>query len=255
MASASFILHAARDVARGRRFDVELPTKPERVPGILLLPNAGEPAAAALLLHGAGSTKERMADSTGVALLKRGVASLAIDLPLHGERGGSLEEAAGRNPLQLVQTWRRAVDEARQALHMLAEHPPIDPRRLALVGFSLGAFLGVIVASQDQLVRAVMLHAAGDLPEGIPFAPIVRTVADPLRAAKRLAPRPLLMVHGRGDRTVKPAQAERLYAAASEPKELRWYAGGHWLPAPVIDESAGWLAAQLAGERSERRRR
>lgn len=250
MSPASFIVHAARDVPRGRRFDVELPTEPERVPGILLLPNATAPVPAALLLHGAGSTKERIADSTGIALLRRGVASLAIDMPLHGSRGGrsSLEDAASRNPLQLVQTWRRAVDEARQALHILAEHRPVDPRRIGLVGFSLGAFLGVIVASADPLVRAVQLQAGGDLPEGIPFAPLVRTVADPLRAARKLGGRPLLMIHGRNDRTVKPAQAERLYAAASEPKELRWYSGGHWPPAAVIDEGAAWLAEALGGE-------
>ena len=245
---------AGRDVAGGRRLDVELDTDPERVPGVLLAPNAAAPVAAALLLHGAGSSKERMADSIGGALLRRGVASLAIDLPLHGARGDSRRDLSVRNPLQLVQTWRRAVAEGRQALHYLAEHAAVDPRRLAVVGYSLGAYLGVVVAANDPLCRAVLLAAGGDLPDGIPFEPLVRTVADPLRAARKLGGRPLLMVHGRGDRTIKPAQAERLYEAASEPKELRWYQGGHWPPQSAIDEAAGWLSETLGSLGRGRRR-
>ena len=247
-------VHAGRDVPGGRRADVELDTEPERVPGVLLTPNASAPAPAALLLHGAGSSKERMADSIGRALLRRGVASLAIDLPLHGARGDSRRDLSWRNPLQLVQTWRMAVAEGRQALHFLAEHAAVDPRRMGLVGYSLGAYLGVVVAANDPLCRAVLLAAGGDLPEGIPFEPLVRTVADPRRAAGKLDGRPLLMVHGRGDRTVKPAQAERLYEAASEPKELRWYQGGHWPPQSAIDDAAGWLAETLGAVGKGKRR-
>lgn len=238
---------AGRDVAGGRRLDVELDTEPERVPGVLLTPNARATIPGALLLHGAGSSKERMADSVGAALLRRGVASLAIDLPLHGARGDSRSDLSSRNPLKMVQTWRMAVAEGRQALHFLAENAAVDPRRLAVVGYSLGAYLGVVIASSDPLCRAVLLAAGGDLPDGIPFEPLVRTVADPLRSARKLGGRPLLMVHGRGDRTVKPAQAERLYEAASEPKELRWYQGGHWPPQSAIDEAATWLAETLGG--------
>jgi hypothetical protein len=55
------------------------------------------------------------------------------------------------------------------------------------------------------------------------------------------------MLNGRFDRTVKPAQAERLFAAAHEPKTMRWYGGGHWPPAREIDYAAEWLAEQLRG--------
>jgi fermentation-respiration switch protein FrsA (DUF1100 family) len=53
------------------------------------------------------------------------------------------------------------------------------------------------------------------------------------------------MIHGRRDRTVTPEQAKRLYAAAKEPKTLLWYDGGHWLPDPMIDRAAEWLAEVL----------
>jgi uncharacterized protein len=99
----------------------------------------------------------------------------------------------------------------------------------------------------------VVLAAGGDLPEGTPFARLVRTVADPIRAVRALAGRPLLMVHGRADRTVTAAQAQRLFDAAGEPKELRWWDAGHYLPTAAIDEAAVWLCDRLgASVRSER---
>jgi fermentation-respiration switch protein FrsA (DUF1100 family) len=221
----------------------------ELVPGILQLPRS-EHVPAAVLLHGFSSRKERMADSIGRALAKRGVGSLAIDLPLHGTRDGSFENLSLRNPMALVGKWRLAVREAHAAVHWLAEHPAVDPRRLALGGYSLGAFLSVIVASEDPLVRAVALAAGGDLPEQTPFASLVRAVADPRRAARRLDGRPLFMINGKYDRTIRPAQARTLFDAAEEPKEIHWYDGGHWPPAAAIDAVAEWLASRLASRPS-----
>lgn len=218
----------------------------ELVPSILTLPRVEGPVPGVVLLHGFSSRKERMADSIGRALGKRGIASLAIDLPLHGAREGGIENLSLRNPMALVTKWRLAVRETHSAIHYLAEHSAIDPRRLALAGYSLGAYLSVIVAGNDPLVRAVALAAGGDLPAETPFASLVRAIADPRRAVHRLGGRPLYMVNGRWDRTIRPEQAQTLFEFASEPKELHWYDGGHWLPAPVIDQAADWLATQLA---------
>jgi uncharacterized protein len=225
----------------------------ELVPAILQLPRAAQPVAGVLLLHGFSSRKERMADSIGRTLEKRGVASLAIDLPLHGARDGGIENLSLRNPLALVQKWRLAVREAHSAIRHLAEHPAIDSQRLAVAGYSLGAYLAVVVASANPLVRAVALAAGGDLPEETPFAALIRTVADPARSVRGLAGRPLLMVNGTHDRTVRPSQARALFAAARDPKELRWYDGGHWPPPSAIDTVADWLALQLS--ESDRRSR
>ena len=71
------------------------------------------------------------------------------------------------------------------------------------------------------------------------------TVVDPLPAVQRISGRPVLMVNGQYDRTVTPAQAERLFAAAGEPKTMRWYGGGHWPPVREIAEAAKWLSARL----------
>jgi uncharacterized protein len=241
-------VRSARDVPRGVRYDVDIAAEHDRIPAVLLVPTSQEPVPAVLLLHGLGSEKERMADSVGAALMKHGVATLAVDLPMHGERDestGMSREAVRANPLQLVATWRRAIEEARLALEYLESHPAVDAERLGLVGYSLGSFLANIVAGELATVRAVVLAASGDLPDGLPFASLVRTIVDPLRAVRRVAGRPLLMVNGRYDRTVKPAQAERLFAAAQEPKTMRWHGGGHWPPSREIDHAAEWLALRL----------
>ena len=218
----------------------------ERVPAILLLPSAG-PAAGVLLLHGYSSHKEEMAATIGRVLLRHGIASLAIDLPLHGERRGGMDMQAMRNPIALVSAWRLAQDEARLALGYLGARPEVDASRLAVVGYSMGSFLGVLVAARERRVRAVVLAAGGDLPDGTPFERLVRAAADPLRAVRRLDGRPLLMVHARRARTVTPAQAQRLFDAAAEPKTLRWWDAGHYLPDAAIDDAAAWLEAALAG--------
>ncbi len=246
MSSIRIHERSARDISGGRRILLSIEDG-EQVPGVLLLPTAHRTVPATLLLHGYSSRKERMSEVIGMSLLRRGIASLAIDLPLHGERDGEVESLSYRNPFELVQRWRVAITDARLGLRFLADHPAIDRRRLSLVGYSLGSFLGVIVAAEEPLVRAVVLAAGGDLPTRLPFAAIVRSIADPLRAVRKLGGRPLLMINGRFDRTVSADQAQRLFDLAQDPKELRWYGGGHWPPPNEVDAAGEWLARQLSG--------
>ena len=235
---------AVRDASGARRTELHLHVKGVDVPAILQLP-AERRAPAALLLHGYSSRKERMADTVGRALVARGMASLAIDLPLHGEREGDMEADSLRNPLAVVGHWKLALAECASALRFLESHPDVDRHRLAVTGYSMGSFLAITAAAADPVVRAVVLAAGGDYPANTPFASLIRTVADPLRAARALAGRPLLMVNGKRDRTIKPDQAERLFAAAVEPKTLLWYDSGHWLPNTAIDNAAEWLVNTL----------
>ncbi len=226
------------------------------IPAILLLPGS-EPAErvpAALLIHGYRSRKETMSDSIGRALLDVGIASLAIDLPLHGERVSVGAAQVGMQPLELVRSWRLALAESTIALRYLGARAEIDPQRIALLGYSLGSFMGVTVAARDPAVRAVVLAAGGDLPAQMPFASVVRSMVDPVSAVRKLAGTPLLMVHGRSDRTVTPDQARRLFDAAEQPKEIRWWDAGHRLPPEAIGDAAAWLAERLkaGGRRRER---
>ena len=206
----------------------------ERVPATLLLPPGARSAPVVLLLHGFSSSKERMVQSVGRALQRRGIASLALDLPFHGERDGGRDAIPYRNPLALVTAWTTAVREARAALEWLAAPPEADAARIGALGYSLGGFRALLTT---------------------PYAALVRRAVDPLRAVRKLRGRPLLLVNGRRDTTTRPAQAERLFAYAEEPKELRWYEGGHWPPASAIDDAAQWMAERLRSATSRAGRR
>ena len=233
-------------VSRGtqRQFTIDA-GRGEAVPAILRLPDARGLAPAVLLLHGFTSHKERMANSLGAALVRLGVASLAIDLPSHGARESAGTDFSRQNPLTLVSLWRRALREAEHSIAFLREHDSVDAGRIGVAGYSLGAYLGLFMAAGNDAVRVLALAAGGDIPQGMPMESLVRSAADPRKAVRKLSGRPLLMVNGLGDRTIRPAQATALFEAAREPKELRWYDGGHWPPAAVIHETAAWLASGL----------
>ena len=243
-------VHSEKAVAGGRRLVLEFRTSGDPVPAVLLLPAAAEPVPGVLLLHGYSSRREHMAEGVGKALLARGVASLSVDLPLHGTRHDPLQLQAARNPMALFSLWRQGLRECSLAVKYLGARKEVDATRLAVAGYSLGSYLAVMLAASEPSLRAVVLAAGGDLPAGTPLAAVARAVVDPLRAVKKLRGRPLLMIHGKNDRTVRPDQAERLFAAAAEPKELRWWDAAHILPPAAEAYAADWVAERLGEPRA-----
>jgi dienelactone hydrolase len=194
------------------------------------------------------ATSNAPRSSIGRALLDRGIASLSIDLPLHGTRKGDMAALTPLRPFAIAGKWRLALTDATAALDYLAAHAGIDGSRLALAGYSLGAFLSVQLAVDDPRIDGVVLAAGGDLPDDLPFESLVRGVADPVKSIRRLNT-PVLMINGRFVRTVTPAQAKRLHEAAPEPKTVRWYPGGRWPPQAELDAAAAWLGERLASPR------
>ena len=80
----------------------------------------------------------------------------------------------------------------------------------------------------------------------------------PLRAAGRRAaalplikyigfasPTPLLLQSGRQDNLVSPRDAERLHAAAPDPKTVQWYEAGHSLGVTAVRARSFWLHEHL----------
>ena len=239
----------ATSSTRGDERVLDLVHGAERVPAMLLLPSGRVRAApAALLLHGFSSSKERMAQSVGRALQQRGVASLALDLPFHGERDGARAQLSYRNPIALVGAWRTAVREARAAIEWLG-----DAARGRRRATRRGRLLARRVPRADDGVggaggaRRSRSPRRAICPTARRMRRCVRRAVDPLRAARQLDGRPLLLVNGRRDTTTRPAQAERLFARAEEPKELYWYEGGHWPPASAIEYAAEWMTGSCAG--------
>ncbi len=212
-----------------------------KVPGIFLIPRSPQPVPAVLLLHGFSSSKERLSSTMGRSLGARGIASLAIDLPLHGDRDDALIDRARANPLALVKEWNKALGEAKGAIEWLALQKEINPRCISIAGYSLGSYIAIQTAANVSRVSSVILAAGGDLPE-TPWTNMVRMMSNPLKSAKSLKGKPLLMLNGKFDRTIVPEQAERLFAAAAEPKEIKWYPAGHVLRQEAADDAASWLS-------------
>jgi fermentation-respiration switch protein FrsA (DUF1100 family) len=222
------------------------------VPSLLLRPDVDERVPGVLLLHGYSSSREVLSNTMGVALALRGIASLSFDLPLHGSRDEDMFEEARTNPFGLLQHWKSALVEAKDAIAWLAAHEAIHPLRIGILGYSLGSYIALQTAAAEKVIKCIVVAAGGDLP-ATPWTSMVRMVTDPLTSVKKLKRRQLLMLHGINDRTIRREQAQVLYDAASEPKTLKWYESGHVLPPAAADDAAAWLVEQFRAESVNRR--
>ena len=63
--------------------------------------------------------------------------------------------------------------------------------------------------------------------------------------APELSPASVLVQGGERDRIIPREELEELYAAASEPKELRWYDSGHEMNPKAGRERIAWLSREL----------
>lgn len=169
-----------------------------------------------------------------------------------------------------AEEWRdemvRSILGIRRAVDMLAAREDVDPKRIAYVGHSYGAMVGAVAAADRRFRAAVFevgllgmsIHirtsphpwAAGIRKElGDKLAPFLEVV-EPLDATHfvgRLAPTPLLFQSARLDSGVPEKDAMDFFAAASEPKQIRWYDTGHdVLDIQAIADRARFLAEQLA---------
>ena len=124
--------------------------------------------------------------------------------------------------------------------------------RVGVLGFSLGAVVGISTAAQCPAIAAVVADGAfvrvrtalarGAEERGVPrwlvraLGPAILWLAgrrvggdleqsDPLRWVPKIAPRALFLIHGEEDPYVSVEDVRRLYEQAGEPKEL-WIAPG-----------------------------
>ncbi|HEX6508419.1 MAG TPA: alpha/beta hydrolase [Chloroflexota bacterium] len=158
----------------------------------------------------------------------------------------------------------REVDDVRGAVSYLNGRHDLAEHRYGLLGVSLGAGVAIVAAAHLREIAATVADSAytdqrrtverlDSLRFGpvlVPLAPIAPWTVDrligvslgsfsPLRAVRRIAPRPLLLIHSRHDTNpTTPLSGALELERAAGPHASLWIAprGGH----------AGALAAQLA---------
>ncbi len=137
----------------------------------------------------------------------------------------------------------------------------LDPRRLLLIGASLGSSFAVFHAAVDpRIPRVLIVHGGGDFPliirtienrRGHPIrgraagllATMLVDTFDPLHYAAEIAPRELVVIGARGDHQFPAASTLALYERAGEPKSLRWTTGKHLRSAR--DAALGEVLAEI----------
>lgn len=219
---------------------VHLTVEGIKIVGEIHLPTGGGPFPAVCICHGIPSGKPKDVDDGGYPELaqqmcRRGFAALIFNFRGAGESGGNFNLVG----------W---TCDLKAAIDYLWESPEVDRSRLSLLGFSGGAAVAIYIAAQDTRVSCVTACACPaeftflsevDEPEkvvdhfrsiGVIRDDVFPTSAkewldgfDEVRPADhvaRIAPRPLLLVHGDRDETVPVEQARWLYREAGEPKKL-----------------------------------
>jgi carboxymethylenebutenolidase len=172
-----------------------LPVAPGRYPAVLAL-------------HGSGGIREGWAEQPSRLLAGQGYSVFVVHF---FERTDTLR-ADRDTTLRNFSDWMRTIGDA---FTFAAQHDSVDPNRIGLLGFSLGAYLSLAVASVDVRVKAVV-DFFGGMPEE-------------LQGFQRMPP--VLILHGEDDRVVPVSEAtklQQLLNRAGTPYEIKLYPGaGH----------------------------
>ena len=149
------------------------------------------------------------------------------------------------------------VRELRRAIDLLAARPGVDSTRIAFVGHSMGAMHGAVLAAADHRVKAAVLMAPHStwtdwIFEG--YGLDAQTEAeyraamvafDPISYVGHANPAALFFQFSNTDQFVPADVAQTLYDAASEPKMIGWYNGGHDLDDAARADRTAWLTEEL----------
>jgi dienelactone hydrolase len=183
-----------------------------RVDAYLAVPRAPGRRPGVLFLHGSGGNKLDLVAEAGL-LAQRGAVTMTISQPNDAE------------------TFRPLVVNARRALDLLDARSDVDPARIGVVGFSLGAQTAAILAGDDHRLRAAGIIAGRGTDVTLYW--IRRSRAD------------LFFQAGTHDAVVPHAQLVALINAAPGHARVRWYDAPHAVTAAIRRDQLAWQAAEL----------
>lgn len=161
-----------------------------------------------------------------------------------------------------VQNSIEEVVNIRQAMDLLFSRSNANVKHFAYVGHDFGGMYGVLAGSLDQRPsHYVIMAATPRFPDWYLYLPKLEGEAretfirqfskfDPITQVGHLAPAPILFQFATDDPHVSRERAEEFFAAAKEPKDMKWYDAGHGLNEESTRERKAWLVEKLGLESS-----
>ena len=174
---------------------------------------------ALLLLHGAGGNIDFWLDQISPFIARVGIAVYAVHY--FDRTGIQSADPALLSDGRHVPLWLETISDT---LTYIAQRPNVDPRRIALIGISLGAFLSLALAARDpSRIRAIVDISGGLVP--------------PYDSEANKSFPPTLILHGDCDTVVPVGHALNLDATLTRlavPHLLTVLPGeGHWFSPSV----------------------
>ena len=199
--------------------------KPIRLDGYLP-ESVDTPFPAVIALHGAGGGVSGIEQYAGMLAAQ----GFAVYLLHYFDRTG-IESADKPTIVRNFPLWMKTLWDA---ISFVEAQPQVDRERIALLGFSLGAYLSLSNSAIDPRVKAVVEFFGGMPKEMNLFM-------------RRLCP--VLILHGEADPTVPVEEAyrlQRLLVKKGIPYEMKIYPGaGHGFEDQTIWRDAGLKSLQF----------
>lgn len=197
------------------------------------------PRGALILLHGIGTSKADLLDFIKELHPKGPYHLLAIDFRGHGASAG-----------RVLSFGKEEAWDVEAGLRFLSEDPRCKGLPVGCYGISMGGAIGILAASRFPRLEAVVSDSSyADFPRAIargvwmsyhipriPLGQIViwgtairlwcrMSTVSPVFHIRKIAPRPILLIHGARDQTTPLGEGLWLHEAAGEPKEF-WLVPG-----------------------------
>lgn len=236
-----------------------------RVSAWLVVPRGEGPFAGITYLHGSETWRDDFLDEA-IAMAHGGAVSLVLDAPfarVGDDRHYALSDFA--DPEEERAMIAQAIVDVRRAYDMLAAREDVDPERLAFVGHSWGASLGVVLAAVDERPSSLVLITGRPSWTGFLESTDVDWVARerermepdewqryidlmaPLDAMAEIAnvdSERLYLQYGAADDVVPPDVSQELIEAARGARS-DLYDAGHALDAEATADRVAWLVERL----------